>query len=375
MKITNSCGVLPTPRVLSYLLHGTAGASLWQSIAEQSSLPAIPVAHNTLEKIAGLRPNLNVRKSSVQRFNAWLEAEHGIKPNPIYFNQLELEYDFVPFGAIEFSTALPLIVEIWPELTFTHARLLELIRRDARYVNDAYQSTACPLAREKAIFSSDNWPLLLSNFKPEPTRHPTNRSRAILSREQTHELALRSFLYLIVIWDAEHTSKIEKTHVTNGALSHGLFGSLINDCINGERQDVLDAFWHRLRLTLAGNQVIDDTWQALASSIEKAFVVAESSDPDNARRTLNKYRSGENTLSMEKLEKYLSHVFPKDDINVNLWLARYAATRIIYPLSAHHTADARLAPATLDQVLNLYSAFYQENVNLLAQVSSAPAEI
>jgi len=353
VQVTQGCYYLPPIELFFRWLNLSKPATLIEHYCESEDIEPPKLSHNTINKVATIRPKASLR--SMGTFKEWLGDVFAEQIYETFNSSVITEPGHVGLGALSWLSNLPHFKQYWGEDTPYTLEVIEaLIQTEKAAITEIIGKVATPKERTQHIYQNPHVKLLFegvslhtrSDFKDELIERLDSRSVALL-------VAI-TFLYFIAAWDAEYSLSIEPDNADKGMLRSILPESYTKESLH-------TACWEKLRQYAVIQGKITGTWNEISSQL------FDASDPDSARRTLNRYKRGEVEISDENLVELVSNIFGEGNERLCIiYLLRSKATWFLSRMFDELKKETKdLADADLDRLLAKYHDYFEHHLKAL----------
>jgi len=189
---------------------------------------------------------------------------------------------------------MPFLTEAYEDLPYTLNVIKQLIETEKLLVTEALAQDISPLDRADFIFKHASVEHILTGLDISPVIRGKNDRIAGFNAPDTAVLVASTLLYWLAAFDSEYS-----TVFIDRNQSPGFIGILLP--VNYSKELVHKAYWEKLLNHMSKETGVADSWETLEEYFEL--------DPEDAHRTLNRYKKGEHEISSDNLKRLLIAIF------------------------------------------------------------------
>jgi len=353
VQVTNGCYYLPPIELLFRWLNFSRPATMIEHYCESKGIEPPKLSHNTINRAATVRPSVSLR--SMDTFKEWLEGIFAEQLGETFSSPVITEPGYVGLGALSWLGNLPHLKQYWgDDVPYTLEVIEALIHTEKNAIGEALDSELSAEERVQLIYQNPKVKLLFNGFEFHPKQgNKSNRIASIDSRSVALLIGI-NFLYFIASWDAEYSLSIDPENAEKGILR-----SILPDTYTQETLHT--ACWEKLKQHAIRQGKITGTWNEISSQLY------EATDPDSARRTLNRYKCGEVEISDENLAELVRNIFGSGSEKLCIiYLLRSKATWLLSRMFDELKKETpNLTEADIEQLLAMYHEYFEHHLKAL----------
>lgn len=332
------------------LLELPSPGTLIKNFCEEKGIPA-PLASNTINKVCAFPPR--GKNGSTSKMGEWHSAVSPEQRNQALSSLHFKGGGFLGGGAATWVTQLPYLSEEFEqEFPYVFEVINRLINEEKLVLTAIINADVHPQEIQKKLFNNSKVAFILEGVRLQGSGTEAHTSSITECYPNSLVLIANTLLYFLAAWDVEYSIKInpEKSHL-------GFLRQIVPRTY--KKGYFHRAFWERLKhlaVNLLGGK---DTWEALEQGLRGV------EEPADARRTLNRYKTGKVKISPKSLDTLITKVFGSySDYLWGPYLAKYWA--VMFLSNLFEEADKYLEKTEVDSLLLRYHEYYDQHYRALA---------
>jgi len=358
VRVTNACYYLPPIELLFRWLNFPKPATMIERYCETEKIEPPKLSHNTINKAATIRPNVSLR--SMDTFKEWFEGSFARQLGETFSSPVITKPGYIGLGALSWLTNLPHFKQYWgDDFPYTLEVIDALIHTEKIAIGEALDNELSAEERTQLIYQNPMVKLMFNGFDLQPKLSNKNNRIASVDSRSVALLIGISFLYFIASWDAEYSLSIDPESAEKGMLR-----SILPDTYT--KETLHTACWEKLKQHAINQGNISGNWNEISNQLY------QSSDSENARRTLNRYKKGEVEISDENLVELIRNIFGEGSERLCIiYLLRSKATWLLSRMLDELKKETpSLAEADIDQLLAKYHEYFEHHLKALRGITS-----